>query len=288
MLNFICLLSISFLLLNSTNFQSMRNFFVAVALLCIGFTALSQDDQQTNPSTESEMPMSDLKPTDGYWGVSFDLSGLINNISLNSLKDDEGNNAVLLRHYVSDEYAVRLGFGLNSFNQQDNEVSNDGPLEIATETTSRQTSFYIAPGIEKHFLNARRLDPYIGANLGFGIIGKPRYTEKTTSTDTIGVSTFDLDSLIDGGFTFGLNVLAGFNYFVSDKFSIGAEYRFGYNYRRSGGDYSTVIIETPVSGSSTTTRNIGSIRSSQGGFLVNSTAGITLSYFFTRNKPRGS
>ena len=50
------------------------------------------------------------------FGVTFNLMGLVNNVSLNSLSDANGNNALLIRKYLKEDMAVRFGFGLNSWN----------------------------------------------------------------------------------------------------------------------------------------------------------------------------
>ena len=228
------------------------------------------------------------KPVKRDLGFAFNLNGLINNIGLNSMNDVNGNEFFLVRNMLDDDLAFRAGFGITSRSDKWSTVDSvftSGPTRVKWDSSSSRVDIYFAPGLEKHFANTGRLDPYIGAELKIGLLGKTKTKSNTVSEDTVGTGTLEVKGELAGGTSLGINLIAGFNYFFSNRIAIGAEYSWGFNSSSIGGDWSTTTIDTPANATSTsTTRAVGSNLTSNSGFLVGSTAGITLSYFFTRNK----
>lgn len=249
----------------------------ALALLCIGMLSASAQVELTDQEKRQ------FKPTAQHWGLTFNLSGLIDNISLNALNDPSNNESLLLRYYYSDNIAFRSGFGVNTFRKKTETVDSLGNSEVKFDSTFSQNNFFFAPGIETHLSASNRLDPYLGAGLSFGAIGKTNIETDQRTTDTLGLSSINTTEESGGGFSFGVNLIAGFNYFFTQNMSIGAEYQLGFSSLRSGGDYSKSTTITPVNGSETNIREVSSNVQTNSGFRTNSTAGITLSYFFTRN-----
>jgi len=111
-------------------------------------------------------------------------------------------------------------------------------------TTVNALSFSFSPGIEYHLKsNAARLDPYVGAVIPFAFQG-----ESTTEvTEDIEFFDFASEEIIydqnltttttnPGSIQIGLNLLAGFNYFISDNIAIGAEYSLGFGMTSIGGN----------------------------------------------------
>src|SRR5690606_20853388 len=94
-------------------------------------------------------------------------------------------------------------------------------------------------------------------------------TDKTTTTITR-----------DGGFSFGIIGLVGFNYFVAKNFAFGAEYSLSYNYLGLGGNYSEVTRVEPLSGSTSSTVVKGKDMTKTNTFDADGTARILLSYYF--------
>lgn len=226
-----------------------------------------------------------LKPLKKDIGFSFNLTGLINNVALSSMTDNNGNDAIILRQYINDDLAFRLGLGIKIASDKWSTVDSVGSELVEWDSTFKKVDIYVAPGIEKHFLSAARLDPYVGMDIRFGKLGKSTMTSDKATTDTLGTGTLEIDRTLAGGISMGLNLIAGFNYFFSHKICIGAEYSWGFMTSSNGGDWRTTIIDTPAdSPVSTTTNTIGSNILSTTGFAFGSTAGITLSYFFTRDK----
>ena len=53
-----------------------------------------------------------LKPVKGDWGFSLNISGIINNIVVENNKDSLGQYNLFARHYLKNDLALRIGFGV--------------------------------------------------------------------------------------------------------------------------------------------------------------------------------
>lgn len=219
-------------------------------------------------------------PVKGDIGFTFNLIGFIDTISIGSFKDYIGNDFFLARYYFSEKTAFRMGMGFNLFNEKWSLVDSIGASQVARDSSFKRTDFYLTPGIEKHFASGKNLDPYLASSISVGKIGRTKIRDMVTTTDTTGKTTSDYTFEMDGGYLIGLNIIAGFNYFFSEKFSIGAEYGLGVNSSRLGGDWNEVLIDTPPSGSPTVKRQVGSFSINSTKVKMNSAAGIMVSYFF--------
>jgi hypothetical protein len=221
-----------------------------------------------------------LKPHAKNVGITFNVTGLINNISLGSLTDKNNNNALLGRYYLKNDLALRTGLGVYSVNNKWSTSDSVGTALVAMDSVQKRFDFTVTLGIEKHLGNTRRLDPYVGADLVVGAIGKTKINVDEKTSDNTGTATRQHIIQQDGGAVFGVSGLVGFNYFISRNFAIGAEYQLGYQVQRFGGDYSETTVNTPISGQSTSTFTKSINKTKYSGFSVNSTAGILLSIFF--------
>lgn len=226
-----------------------------------------------------------LKSRGGDWGFALNLTGLINNVSLGNVVDVNSNNAILAKHHLTNDKVLRLGFGIKSMNDswllEDSIslVSGNRALKTIDSTASR-FDFSISVGIEKHLGTTRRLDPFVGGEMIIGRIGGTKIDGSTDVTDLTGTEKTQDITQIDGGFNFGLNFIAGFNYFFAERISIGAEVNFGYLYSSNGGDYSHSRNTVPVNGPNVNSFESYKEKTSSKGFVVNSTAGLMLSFFF--------
>ena len=226
-----------------------------------------------------------LKSRDGDWGFALNLTGLISNISLGNVTDGNNNNAILAKHHLTDDKVLRLGFGIKSVSNkwllEDSISLGSGNRALQTiDSTESRIDFSVSVGYEKHLGSTRRLDPFIGGELMIGRIGGTKIDASTDITDVTGTEKIQDITQIDGGFNFGLNFIAGFNYFFSERISIGAEMSLGYLYTSSGGDYSHTRNITPVNGAEINDFVSSKNSSSSKGFAVNSTAGLMLAVFF--------
>lgn len=231
------------------------------------------------------------KPVKTDWGFSINLSGLVSSVALGSMADGNGNEFFIVKNMLKDDLAFRAGFGVTSWSNKWSSVDSvftAGPSKVERDSSFTRVDLFFAPGLEKHFTSASRLDPYLGAELKIGLLGKSKTKTKaiTSTPDTTGGM---VETTVDmrGGSSIGVNLIAGFNYFFSNRIAIGAEYSWGFNSSSVGGDWSIVTMDTPaVTKVTTTTREIGSDRTTTAGFAVGSTAGITLTWFFGCEKKK--
>jgi len=226
-----------------------------------------------------------LKPVEGDWGFSLNISGIIENIVIENNKDSLGQYNLFGRHYLKDDLALRLGFGvayLNNNNFTEDSVSiasGNRALQTIDSTTSR-FDFKVAIGIEKHLGTTRRLDPYVGADLSIIRIGATKTNVDLAQTDVSGTHKERISIQQDGGAGFGIGAVAGFNYFLSKNLSLGVEFGYDFNYTKTGGDFSNSHVITPVSGSESSTSRFGKLSSSETSIGATATGGIMLSFFF--------
>ncbi|MBL4651535.1 MAG: hypothetical protein JKY53_01550 [Flavobacteriales bacterium] len=260
----------------------MKKIFALVLAVFFVQLAISQD------STLSVVSPSLYKPMNGDVGFSFNMQANVTNFQLNNFTDGFGNNSLFMRYYVKDDVVFRLGLGLTSVNEKYQSVDSVSTTLVEWDSTYSRTDFYISPGFEKHMYASERLDPYVGANVSIGKVGQARMKGITLITDTSGTSSgtdqYEVSGTQDGGFLFGINLITGFNYFISERLSIGAEYRWGYNVFRTGGNWTQISTVTPVNGNSTTSKQQGAFLTTVSNLGVNSNVGITLSYFFGKPK----
>lgn len=250
----------------------MKNLILLLALTIFSTVLLAQEVET-------------LKGQEGDWGLSINISGIINDIRLENDKDANGNYMAFARKYLKDDVALRIGLNVTS---DRNKWTTEDSLSLASGSRALQTvdssktrfDFSVLVGYEKHMTGTKRLDPYFAAELMIGRIGNTKTDATTTLKDVTGTDKTDFTRQQDGGFTMGLGLVAGFNYFIAPKFSLGAEFGFAYTYMKSGGNYSESTVNTPVSGSQTSTFILGKQEQSNNTIGISSTSGIVLSYFF--------
>lgn len=193
------------------------------------------------------------KPVAGDWGLGFRVTGL-QNVSLENFNTDQFDIPQGLgRYYLTDRLAARLSFGIQSNNSTSDytfgyfDDSGRFPdtyrVDTVTRTTQDQFGLNFSPGIEWHMaLESPKLDPYVGAEIPFSYLGVETvsFDNEYQYLDPNGAVVFRSDlntrTRTEGGFSVGLNLIAGFNYFITEKISVGAEYNLGGAFSQFGGD----------------------------------------------------
>jgi len=251
----------------------MKNLIIAIFTL-ISFGAFAQ----TNDTGETKEKQ--YIPLQGFAGVSMNITGIINNLGVSAAIDPIGSDVLLGKYYVTDKWVFRAGLGINSVNYKGNSTDSIGSSQVNLDSNYSQTALYISPGAEYHFLDDKRLDPYIGGALSLGFISKPKYNTTISIIDTTGEDKTEITYQSEGGFVFGATAIVGFNYYIARNFALGAEYQLGFYNRREGGDWERVTVNTPVSGTSSSIRTFGAERTSITTVGLSQQLNITLSYFF--------
>ena len=175
-----------------------------------------------------------------------------------------GINGLRFRMFNSESSAIRVGFSVGGSN--DTKVKEQ-PYEIPTGTTvtnmpelystSKSFNFSIRPGYEKHFAGTDRLSPYVGAELLFSMESSS-YSEEYSGA----VTAADVDSEFaakwstwsltrsEGSTTFGLNAIAGADFYFVDNFYLGVELGLGFQNTKHKnseieGDYANILFYNP-------------------------------------------
>jgi len=190
-------------------------------MLCFGFIAMGQK-QQTDAKT---------------FEVNFaPLGG--NPISINGIK---------IRKFTSDYSALRLEVFIGSNSEKDVSMQEGAMLvpvpgtegEVANPLTYSRSSGFdlsIRPGIEKHFDGTNRLSPYVGGALNIGFSSSSE-TEEYWGANDFTDTAQNPNNFVeweqktkDGSLSFGLNALAGMDFYFADNIYLGAEFGFGFNF----------------------------------------------------------
>jgi hypothetical protein len=111
------------------------------------------------------------------------------------------------------------------------------------DEVNKSFSFSIRPGYEMHLTGTDRLSPYWGAELVFSKTSETResdeiregnytavYYDSTTVNPTVSApyTVYTLNQK-GGSTTFGLNLIAGFDFYFTKNLSLGGELNFGYS-----------------------------------------------------------
>lgn len=185
-----------------------------------------------------------VKPDFSEWGVSFRAIGI------GALKDAPFSQAfdtasLNIKYTKNERIFYRLGLGVESSSKKTEKRDSTGQFaskNYTVKTTSEsKTSFSIAPGLEYHFGGSKRLDPYVGVEIPVKLIGgKTEKDEIRTEGNGFDGKSNSFNSLNEtftpGGFGFGIGLLVGFNYFVTERFALGLEYNINFDWVSEGGE----------------------------------------------------
>ncbi len=253
--------------------KPMNKFFFSllIALGC-SFQVFSQDSLKL------------VKPSKYSMGLGMNVSGIISNIGLSSSDDAFGNDLVFARYYSHELVAWRMSLGLSGGQFQSLQTDSLGAALREFDSSKTKLNAFLGLGVERHIKTNGRLDPYFGGELSLGILGKTRIKSSTSLQDTSGTSRIEIDEQYKGGVQFGLHGIAGFNYFLTDNFALGAEYVLGYAFSSTGGDFDIITTNTPITGNPTIQRETGSQVIRRNTILTSSSIGVRISYFFTKPK----
>lgn len=187
----------------------MKKIIIAASLLAVALTSNAQDT---------------------YKFVAGDNNLELNFKPLSGAPIGMGN--IKYRRFLSESLALRIGLGFSFQSDVEAKDIND-PNSIAIpqakiELNKTTTAFgwNISPGFEKHFAGTERLSPYLGAELVFGMNTSMEKDERYNLT-TKGVETTTTKGT-DGSLNFGLNALAGFDYYFAKRLYAGAELGLGF------------------------------------------------------------
>ena len=141
------------------------------------------------------------------------------------------------RYFISDLSAFRLSlFVGGTYTPTDTEVED---LPTLTDK-DRTINFSINPGYEYHFDGTDKLSPYIGGELSYSKTSTKLSDESYNATQIRTLTTKTSNS------TIGLRILAGGDYYFTDKIYLGAELGFGFT--RTGREKTSYELENGYTG----------------------------------------
>lgn len=171
-------------------------------------------------------------------------------LDLNNLIDQ-----LKLRFFTSDNFAIRLGFTVNSLKKDITSSNPYGTNPVTVVENKKSTLIGVNAGIEKHFGGTRRLSPYIGiefaiANRSSEHVINDGTTEVTIDgawrTTSVVNNSFVYSYEQNAYFQYGANILAGFDFYVARHFFIGYEAAYKFTYTDfKGVDITTVGTPFP-------------------------------------------
>jgi outer membrane protein W len=175
--------------------------------------------------------------------------------------DVEGNNINLqngefrVTYMTSDKLGIRLGLGLNSTSEIDDNGQTGDEWE---SSTNKATVISFSPGIAYYFEGTERLAPYVGVELNISSLSN----NSTVEARDFKQITYNEGDLFNqfGGFVFG-----GFDYYFAKRLYIGAEIGFGFESR----SLKNMIIETTANGKTETMEPKNKVESTSFGTRFN-------------------
>jgi hypothetical protein len=203
-----------------------------------------------------------LKTSAKSWSAELNVNPFQGQISLNNAL-----NQIKVRYFATEKLAYRLAFNINNFRKDNGQSNVYGTNPIENSDVKKSTTFSINLGLENHFTGTRRLSPYIGAEIAFGVKDASETINTKQSTTEIkggwqstqviqynnGNGTYYYTNIFNteiGFQSYGINLVTGFDYYVSKNFYFGYEMLFGYNYTKYNKVETTV---TPKPGQDTQT-----------------------------------
>ena len=176
----------------------MRPLLILFSIL-ISFNFLSQKQEQGNVTLELELSPLGSEP-----------------VKINSIRG---------RYFIKNNKALRMSVFLGGSSTPTNTEFGD----ITLTSNVSNVNFALRPGYEHHFNGTDRLSPFFGGEAYIGLNSNSSSIESIFNTDEI-MTTITKQS----NSTYGINILAGCDYYFSNKIYIGVELGYGFLYEGAG------------------------------------------------------
>jgi hypothetical protein len=156
--------------------------------------------------------------------VLFSIGGLSN------LGADAFNGGFGVKYFIAQSLALRGSLQFITASQSN--PANPPAGTVGTDGSTSATQFGLTAAIEYH-LTKTRVSPYVGGGLSFSTTsttnksavvgaGAQIITKNRTTGEFVGENPYS------GGFGFGIDGLAGVEFFIAKEVSLAAEYQLGY------------------------------------------------------------
>lgn len=236
-------------------------------------------------SSQIAVSQDSLKTTSHSWTAELNVNPLQGQISLNNAV-----NQIKVRYFASNQFAYRLAFSVNNVKRDNDQKSTYGANPVNTSDVKKSTTLGLNFGFEKHLVGTRRLSPYIGGELALGLKNANAKYETTEGTTEIKGAWQDISYVSSGSSYYtsyitsepgyksiGLNIVAGFDFYIAKHFFFGYEMLFGFTYKK----YQDIVrTYTPKPGKPTYNTTYPDQTGSERNFGPKIINGIRLGYTF--------
>jgi hypothetical protein len=179
----------------------------------------------------------------GEVGLAMDAEG--NMISAGKKINHSFSLSFTPKYYINNQWLLRFEYGLTQIDLTNMSIAYSSPTPSFNSTTTndaikQKINRYVA-GAQFIFFKNKRIESYGGVSLDYikyAVITRNVYSEQhDVVTDTL-ISWGRSNITIPGGYAVGSSVFGGFNVFLYNHISLGAEFSSSLLYYNVGGEYS--------------------------------------------------
>lgn len=140
---------------------------------------------------------------------------------------------IKMRYFLKNNIALRTRFAYTFSNNTDFVYNALNPAILPFTLKSKQSSFNLGIGFEKHFTGTEKLSPYLGAEVGFGLNSNSLNGTNTFNGQSYSEgSTFTAQTVNSNNIYCGL--IFGADYYIVPSVYIGAEIGYGLSVQNYG------------------------------------------------------
>jgi len=170
-----------------------------------------------------------------------------------------------MRYFIADDLAARVSLSINNSSTKD--YYYELPDNAGGEGTevNKISMTMVSLGAEKHFAGTDKLSPYVGADIVFGMGNN---SAKWDKFDGSGYNADFTAAAKAPTSMFGLNLVAGTDYYFAENFYVGMELGLGFQsisekageFKATTGGVTTTSLSEPAKSSSFGNNFIGNAR----------------------------
>jgi|GEM_PF-156905 len=163
--------------------------------------------------------------------------------------------AIRFRYFLTDNIAARVTLGVNNASTTENAYEFADNTGLAGSADFKDNNLVAAIGAEYHFAGTDRLSPYAGLDIMFGSGNTTsEYTNAAGPQGSVVYAADRTQSIEAKTSMFGVNLVAGADYYFAENFYFGLELGLGWMSQTNKETTNTVSVGTnPVVTSTTFT-----------------------------------
>ena len=206
----------------------MNRLFITILSFCLLVSVFAQKPSQGSLATEAQMNLNNK--------VSFFPFDASDNLLLPTLR---------FRYFLKDDIALRGDLNLMNSSSTNNFTENFDGSGATGEFVTKQNTFGLGLGVEKHFGGNARFSPFVGGGLSFAT---GSFTQEGTQSDG---NTYVMDyssTSTNKVSIFGVQAFLGADYWINNSFYLGGQFGLGLNsVNIQDGDFEEVNGGVPTS-----------------------------------------